>query len=117
VNTVQWNLNTDPELLRAALEDMGMIAEVNSLFVLFRENDPKRYGYWHKFNRQTGEMLLYDSRVDPLNRDGFATGEALGKQIKQAYSRESVKAAAKRMGWTVKVDAKDKNKMQIRKRA
>jgi hypothetical protein len=44
-------------------------------------------------------------------------GEGIDQAIKREYSRQSVLASAKKLGWLIKADAKDKYKMRIVKRA
>lgn len=68
-----------PELLQAALADMGLRP--------FRQGDILRFGFSEWINIKTGQASLTTTRN--VN------------EIKRAYSRQVVMSQAKRFGWTL----------------
>lgn len=95
---VTFKAGTDMKLMTAALEEAG--------YHVFAST----YGIRFSHTRKRG--------VGSFENGIFTVPEGWNMdEVKQGYSRASVKATAKKMGWTVKVDAKDINKMQIVKRS
>lgn len=97
-NTVEFKAGTDPDLLRAALEAAG-----------YRVYDYYGgIGFTHNQNYNLGGKF----------KDGvFTVTEGTDTNaIKRQYSIASVKATAKKFGWTVKQDKNNPLRMQVVKR-
>jgi hypothetical protein len=98
-NTVEFKEGTDPELLKAALEAAGFRTYDYLGGIGFTHNTDYRLG--GKFNKGVFTVT-----------EGTDTNA-----IKRQYSIASVKATAKKFGWTVKQDQKNPLKMQVIKRS
>lgn len=96
--TVEFKAGTDMKLMTVALEEAGYRVFKTQYGIQFSHTQKRGFGSF-----ESGVFTV------PEEWDMSA--------VKQGYSRASVKATAKKMGWTVKVDANDINKMQIVKRA
>jgi hypothetical protein len=93
-----WSTGTDLTLLEAALVEAGYHTQRMGETVYFM----------HK-NRSGAGSFAGDKLMTPEGWDA--------REIKREYARQSVLASAKKMGWQVKQNAKDKFKMEVRKRA
>ena len=99
-NSVLFSAGTDPELMKGALEDAGY-----EYYVL-------RAG-GISFNHRD-DYQMSGTFIDGV----FQVTEGTDTDaIKRAYSVRSVKATAKKMGWTVKQDSKNPLKMTVSRRA
>jgi hypothetical protein len=102
LNTVGLEMkNMDPDILVAALKEAGYTVGRNGNAVTFSKGNI--YGKW-----EAGSLNVSTSSLRG------PTAEGVAKDIRQAYSREVVRVAARRFGATVTSDAKDKNKMRLR---
>lgn len=99
VNTVELEKVKDLDLLEKALrEEFGSVDRLGDRFNFVVEK------YWR--------VTLKDGRaVSSLSRDGLE--RAVGR-VKQAYSREAVRFAARRFGWVVEKST-DPNVFYVRK--
>ncbi len=111
-NEVQWQAGTDLAVLEAAMKELGYTTQLRGNVLTFADLTANPDWLCAPSNR-SGAGTFTNGKMDfPMK-----WGEGIDQAIKREYSRQSVLASAKKLGWLIKADAKDKYKMQIRKRA
>jgi hypothetical protein len=98
LNEIKWQANTSVALLRKTLEEDGYIVQNYGAGLMF--SHPRKNGTG---TFQNGTMQLPSTWGD-------------GADLKRGYSIQAVKESARKQGWTLKVDPKNKYKMKMVKR-
>lgn len=98
LNRVTFKEGTDLALLEGALKDAG--------YVVQKHGDAIYFSHKNKYGQGT------------FQNGTFTVPQEWGdmKEVKRAYSVRSVYATAKKLGWSVRQNPKDKNKLQMFRR-
>jgi len=103
INTVSLDLGKhDPDLMFKALEALGKQPQKAGDVIRFQHN-----GYTCTLSKS--------GNLDMRGPAGRSYADDVNA-IKRGYSAEIVKASAKKFGYTVTQDAKDKNKLHLKAR-
>lgn len=98
LNEIKWQANTSVALLKKALEAEGYLVRDYGQGLMFSHPSKNGTGTF-----QNGTMQLPAAWGD-------------GADLRRSYSVEVVKESARKQGWTLKVDPKNKYKMKMVKR-